>query len=108
MLKDEGGCVMAFDWLRQFQQGTEKRDDYAEKTLAAYRLGMRAKGSIVGVRIVVDPNGCEACKALDETAVYHPDEAPMIPLPGCSKGRHCGCVYRPVMSYMVEDSDETG
>lgn len=95
---------MAFDWLNQFQHDLEKPPNYAEKTLAAYRLGMRAKGSIAGVRIEIDPQGCEACRALDQTAVYHPDEAPHVPLPGCDKGLRCGCVYRPVMTYEEKDN----
>lgn len=94
---------MAFEWLNKFHKEMEKPDNYAEKTLAQYRLGMKAKGSIAGVRIVVDADGCAACKALDATAVYHPDDAPHLPLPTCSKGRRCQCVYRPVMTYESED-----
>lgn len=90
---------MSFNWLNDFHREMEKPDNYAEKTLAQYRLGMKAKGSIVGVRIERDRDGCNACQELDDTAVYHPDDAPHLPLPGCAKGRHCGCVYRPVMSY---------
>lgn len=90
---------MAFDWLNDFQQEMEKPPDYAEKTLAQYKLGMRAKGSIAGVRIVRDKNGCDACRRLDPETVYHPDEAPHLPLPQCTKGNRCQCVYRPVMAY---------
>jgi hypothetical protein len=96
---------MAFDWLNNFHQQMEKPENYAEKSLAAYRLGMKAKGSIAGVRIEPDADGCAACRALDETAVHHPDTAPHLPLPDCDKGRRCGCVYRPVMSY-EQDSEE--
>ena len=90
---------MAFNWLNAFHQQMEKPEHYAEKTLAAYRLGMKAKGSIAGVRIEIDAQGCDACLSLDTTAVYHPDDAPHLPLPDCNKGRRCACVYRPVMSY---------
>jgi len=90
---------MSFEWLNKFQKEMEKPENYAEKTLAQYRLGMKAKGAIAGVAILVDKEGCEVCKMLDETAVYHPDEAPHLPLPTCTKGRHCRCVYRPVMTY---------
>ncbi len=93
---------MAFNWLNEFQREVEKPDNYAEKTLAAYRLGMRAKGAIVGVRIEVDTVGCAACQEIDSTAVYHPDDAPILPLPDCTKGNQCGCVYRPVMRYEIE------
>jgi hypothetical protein len=90
---------MSFEWLKTFQQNTPKADDYAEKTLAAYRLGMRAKGSIAGVRVTIDPQGCAACKKLEVNAVYHPDEAPRLPLEDCDRSDRCACVYRPVMSY---------
>jgi hypothetical protein len=94
---------MSFEWLNKFQKTMEKPENYAEKTLAQYRLGMKAKGSIVGVSISIDEDGCTACRQLDPDAVYHPDEAPHLPLPDCSKGRQCGCVYRPVMSYQAKE-----
>lgn len=97
---------MAFEWLKTFQQEMEKPENYAEKTLAAYRLGMKAKGSISGVRIAADSQGCPASRELDQTAVYHPDDAPHLPLPDCHKGRRCGCVYRPVMTYQLETNSE--
>lgn len=90
---------MSFEWLSKFQKNMEKSENYAEKTLAQYRLGMKAKGAIVGVAIFIDEDGCAACQALDSDALYHPDEAPHLPLPNCTKGGRCGCVYRPVMSY---------
>ena len=95
---------MTFAWLDRFQHKIEKDPDYATKTLAAYRLGMKAKGSIVGVVIKPAPNCCEAARNLPPGKMYHPDEAPRLPLPECSEGRACGCVYRPVMSY--EQSDQ--
>ncbi|MCP4363510.1 MAG: hypothetical protein GY796_36390 [Chloroflexi bacterium] len=92
---------MSFNWLKNFHQEMEKPDNYAQKTLAQYRLGMKAKGSIAGVRIEVDKDGCVSCGELDEMTVYHPDDAPYIPLSDCTKGNRCGCVYRPVMTYEV-------
>jgi hypothetical protein len=90
---------MAFDWLKKFQQDIEKEPNYAQKTLAAYRLGMRAKGSIVGVMVEPAPNCCDEARALDAAKIYHPDQAPALPLPNCPQERRCGCVYRPAMSY---------
>jgi hypothetical protein len=89
---------MAFDWLTKFHQSSEKPPNYAEKTLAAYRLGMRGKGSIAGV--VIEP-AADCCQAAEELAgrVFHPDEAPRLPLPTCSRAGKCGCVYRPRMTY---------
>jgi len=95
---------MAFEWLVDFHVNTVKSPDYAEKTLAQYRLGMKALGSIVGVTIRVDEEGCEPSRALDAGLVHHPDDAPRLPLPGCTKGDRCRCVYRPVMKYQVDAS----
>lgn len=97
---------MAFDWLDKFQQEMEKPPDYAEKTLAAYKLGMRARGSIAGVRIVPGQGACPAVQALDPQAIYHPDEAPRLPLPGCDHAHRCRCVYRPVMNYQLAQEDD--
>jgi hypothetical protein len=90
---------MAFDWLNKFQHYLEKEPDYAVKTLAAYRLGMKAKGSIVGVTVQPAPNCCAAARKLPAGKVYHPDQAPLLPLPDCPQGHRCGCVYRPMMTY---------
>jgi len=99
---------MSFDWLRGFQQKMEKGPDYAEKKLAAYKLGMKAKGSIAGVSITADPNGCPSCKKLDPQTMYHPDDAPRLPLPECNRPDSCGCVYRPVMTYQVGEKGSAG
>lgn len=90
---------MSFDWLGKFQQSMEKPENYAEKTLAAYRLGIKAKGSIAGVRIEKGEGCCLAAEALPTGEVYQPDDAPHLPLADCSLGRSCRCVYRPVMAY---------
>lgn len=97
---------MAFDWLKRFQKEAVKPPDYAEKTLAQYRLGMRAQGSIRGVRVVIDKNGCAACQSLHSAMIYHPDDAPRLPLTACSQPVRCQCVYRPVMSYEVDEAGQ--
>ncbi len=51
---------MPFNWLNDFQRTMEKAGDYADKTLAAYRLGIKAGGSIRGVSVCVSENCCEA------------------------------------------------
>jgi hypothetical protein len=96
---------MSFAWLNNFHQSQTKAENYAEKTLAAYRLGIKAKGSIVGVRVAVDEATCCALarEQLDTEAIYTPDTAPHLPLPDCPLGRECRCVYRPVMKYEVAD-----
>lgn len=90
---------MAFDWLDKFHHQMEKDPDYAEKTLAAYRLGMKGKGSIAGVVVELAPDSCDAARHLPVGQVYHPDCAPHLPLPNCPQGRRCRCVYRPLMTY---------
>jgi hypothetical protein len=94
---------VGFDWLNDFQQEMEKSPDYAGKTLSSYRLGMKAKGSIAGVRILIDSKGCDACTELDQNKIYHPDDTPLLPLPSCNKPHKCRCVYRPVMNYEVKE-----
>lgn len=98
---------MPFDWLAKFQGQIKKEADYAKKTLASYRLGMRAKGSIVGVVVLPGPQCCEQIKELPAGQVYHPDNAPHLPLPNCPRGSDCDCVYRPVMTYQKLPNRET-
>jgi hypothetical protein len=98
----------SFGWLNTFYRESEKTDDYAKKTLAAYRLGMKAGGSIRGVRIVVGEDCCRAAKALSSKSIYTPDEAPHLPLPECTLGNKCRCVYRPVMAYDRTRQDSRG
>ena len=90
---------MTFDWLNKFHQRIEKEQTYAEKTLAAYAFGMKAKGSVVGVSVQIGPDCCDAARHLSAGKVYLPNEAPHLPLPNCPQGNRCGCVYRPVMKY---------
>jgi hypothetical protein len=89
----------AFEWLQGFQHRTEKEPKYAEKTLAAYALGIKAKGSLQGVVAQPGPDCCDAARRLSPGKIYLPKEAPHLPLPDCSRGSHCDCVYRPAMSY---------
>jgi hypothetical protein len=97
---------MPFEWLNRFHQEMEKPADYAQKTLAAYRLGMKAGGAIRGVIIQAPGDACPAAVALPVGNVYHPDEAPRLPLPACSQSGACRCVYRPVMAYSGVDGGQ--
>jgi hypothetical protein len=94
---------MAFDWLEGFHHAMPKDAAYAERTLASYRLGMKAKGAIVGVAIQTDAGCCDAARALEPGAVYDPATAPRLPLAACPRAGGCTCVYRPVMSYQRVD-----
>lgn len=97
---------MSFDWLNKFHKSMTKSADYAEKTLASYRLGMKAKGSIAGVSIAVAPESCQAACDLPQGEIYHPDDAPHLPLAACPHAATCPCVYRPVMTYQLKQEDE--
>jgi hypothetical protein len=90
---------MPFEWIDRFQQSVEKSEDYAEKTLAAYSLGMKAGGAIRGVSIRIGDDCCAAARRLPQGEVYTPGQAPHLPLPECPLGKKCRCVYRPVMDY---------
>jgi len=91
--------AMPFEWLTKFQGQMKKGPGYAERVLASYRLGIKAKGAIVGVIVLPGPNCCDQIKQLPTKEIYHPDNAPHLPLPNCSHGCDCDCVYRPVMTY---------
>lgn len=89
---------MPLEWLNALQHARKKEPGYAAKTLAAYALGMKARGAIAGVVIQPGASCCEAIREL-KTGAMHPSEAPHLPLAGCSLGARCECVYRPVMKY---------
>lgn len=97
-----------FAWLDRFLHETPKADGYARKALAAYALGLKGKGSIRGVTISPDARGCPAADALPRDRIYDPKAAPPLPLPGCTRGAGCGCVYRPAMTYERADDTDQG
>jgi hypothetical protein len=90
---------MPFEWLAKLHAAVAKTEGYAEKTLAPYRLGMRAGGSIVGVVVRTEADCCDSARALPDGAVYLPDEAPALPLADCPHRHRCRCTYRPKMAY---------
>jgi len=92
-------------WLKDHIR-QPKDAHYAKKVLDAYRLGMKARGAIRGVRIVTGPDSCPTCQAL-AGKVYHPDEAPIIPIAGCTHPQGCCCAYSAVMTY-EESGNESG
>ncbi len=85
------------NWLREHVRGP-KDADYARRVLERYRLGMRARGAIKGVRVVTGTDSCPSCQALADT-VYHPDDAPILPFSECTHPEGCRCAYSPVMTY---------
>ena len=83
-------------WIQQFARNKPKPPDYAERTLKAYRMGIKAGGSIRGVRVLVSEDSCPTCRALAEST-YTPDNAPVLPLAGCTHPTGCRCAYTLVM-----------
>jgi hypothetical protein len=94
---------MQWRWLRNHVRHP-KDASYARRILDRYRLGMKAHGEIRGVRIVTGPDSCPTCRAHAE-AVYHPDDAPIIPIAGCTHAEGCRCAYSPTMTY---EADKAG
>lgn len=86
-------------WLNDFDHHREKHRDYSENALAAYALGVKAKGSIIGVVIKPGAQCCEAARELPEGKIYRPDQAPRLPVANCSQENRCDCVYRAAMNY---------
>ncbi|MER3403834.1 MAG: hypothetical protein C4289_00535 [Chloroflexota bacterium] len=87
-------------WLRTYVR-TPKDASYSARVLEHYRLGMRARGAIRGVRILTGSDSCPVCRAYAGT-VYHPDEAPVIPIAGCTHPQGCRCAYIAAMTYDFE------
>jgi hypothetical protein len=85
---------------------TRKDPDYATRVLGGYRMGARAGGAIRGVRILRGADSCPACRAA--SGVYAIEEAPIIPIAGCTHAAGCRCSYTPVMSYDVDDAPSIG
>ena len=87
----------AMRWLRELTLNP-KDSDYAPRTLNRFRLGIRARGAIQGVKIVTAKDACLACQAVP-AGLYQPDETPLIPVHGCTHPKGCRCTYSPVMTY---------
>jgi MoaA/NifB/PqqE/SkfB family radical SAM enzyme len=84
-------------WLRK-HTSQPKGPDYAQPVINRYRLGMRARGAIRGIKIITAPGSCSACERLAGT-IYAPDQVPIIPVQQCSNSEGCRCAYSPVMSF---------
>lgn len=89
-------------WLKDFVVSKPKDAGYAQRVLDRYRLGMRARGAIRGVRIITSDDSCPACRATADKT-FLPDDAPIIPIAGCTHPEGCRCAYTPVMTYEGQD-----
>jgi hypothetical protein len=79
-------------WISQFARTKPKAPDYAEKSLAAYKLGIKAGGAIEGIRILVGEDSCAFCNA-HAGQTYSPEQAPNLPLEDCRHPKGCRCAY---------------
>ncbi|HVC34051.1 MAG TPA: hypothetical protein VNL16_11120 [Chloroflexota bacterium] len=85
------------EWLHDHVR-QPKGPDYAQRVLDRYRLGMKARGAIRGVRILTGPDSCPTCR-VHAGIVYRLDDAPIVPIAGCSHPGGCHCAYSAVMTY---------
>ena len=79
-------------WISQFARARPRAPDYAQKRLAAYRMGMRAGGSIEEIRVLVGEDSCAVCR-VHADRVFTPDDAPILPLADCTHPAGCRCIY---------------
>jgi len=91
-------------WISEFVRTRPKSPGYAEKTLAGYRLGIKAGGSIQGVRILIGDDSCPQCRMHAER-IFTPDDAPKLPLSECSHPKGCRCAYTLAMKSRGETVD---
>jgi hypothetical protein len=91
---------MKWQWLQEHVQ-RPKDAGYAKRVLDRYRLGMKAKGEILGARIIPGSKDCAVAQSL-ANKTYLPDDAPLIPIAQCTLPGGCMCAYTPVMTYETE------
>lgn len=66
---------------------------FSETSIALKRIKENLRISYV--RIAVSDNCCPAC--IEAEGAYAKDEAPFLPVEGCSHNLGCRCYYQPVL-----------
>jgi len=51
---------------------------------------------VINVRLIVSADCCPACKSQEGT--YNKDQAPLLPIEGCSHANGCRCFYEPMLN----------
>ena len=51
---------------------------------------------VINVRLIVAADCCPACRAYEGT--YEKNEAPQLPVEGCSHPYSCRCFYQPMLN----------
>jgi hypothetical protein len=71
--------------------------DLRQFSVAAAALKkFQANPRVQSVRLVVPGDACPACLALEGT--YSKDQAPALPVEGCSEPNGCRCFYEPMLT----------
>jgi hypothetical protein len=68
--------------------------EYSTTAIALKRL--RDNPRVVNIRLVVAHDCCPAC--LEIAGTYHKEQAPDLPVEGCSHPQGCRCFYEPLLS----------
>jgi hypothetical protein len=66
---------------------------YSETAVSLMRI--KENPRVIYVRISVAEDCCPACRQAE--GAYDKDEAPKLPIEGCSHGLGCRCYYQPVL-----------
>ena len=85
---------MTFDWLTDFSTTGEGTRLCCEN-LGGLPSGNEGQGLHRRRHGSSSTDCCDVARKLPAGKVYHPDQAPLLPLPDCPQGHRCGCVYRP-------------
>lgn len=93
---------MSWQWLQDYVRRPKDAQD-AQRILDRYRLGKKAYGAIRGVRIITSSDSCPTCRKYAKV-IFGLDEAPPIPISGCTNPKGCRCTYTAAMDYDGPDS----
>lgn len=64
-------------------------------TSAAALKRFQENSRVINVRLVVAHDCCPACREAEGT--YDKNEAPSLPIEGCSRANGCRCFYEPML-----------
>lgn len=67
-------------------------DNTAFNALTKFQENPRVKN----IRLIVSADCCPACSALEGT--YDKNNAPLLPIQGCSHPNGCRCFYEPMLN----------
>ena len=67
--------------------------EYSETALALKRI--QSNPRIENVIVAISGDACPACQEMQGT--YYKDDAPSLPVEGCSHALGCRCFYEPVL-----------